>query len=189
VQQTFQCVCLHTRTHISQLSPVFLTHSNTCAQHINTRYCLTSRFVCLQAGLQSSCIRKVLRPANSIKIFLGSSQSYSKFSVGTQNPHCSPLQNTALPPLSALCPNTKPAPAAHPNTPLPSIVPSALTNALPCYQPTFTRRTSGHCLWAVRVTNPSDSSLPSFLPSYSIKCSACHCTPVFTLSLSLSVSV
>ena len=50
VQQTFQCVCLHTRTYISQLSPLFLTH-NTCAQHINTRHCRTSRFVCLQAGL------------------------------------------------------------------------------------------------------------------------------------------
>ena len=109
MQQTFQCVCLHTRTYISQLSPLFLTH-NTCAQHINTRHCRTSRFVCLQPRLHSACIRKDLRPANSIKIFLGSSQSYSKFSVGTQNPHCSPPQNTALPTLSALCPNTKPAP-------------------------------------------------------------------------------
>jgi hypothetical protein len=195
VQQTFQCVCLHTWTHISQLSPVFLAHSNIFAQHINTRHCLTSRFTWLQARLQSAGIRKVLRPAKSIKIFLRSSQvlhqtlswdpkptlqpspkqgpfhAVTKVSLRTQNqPQCPPL-----------------APAAHPNTPLRGTVPFALTKALPCYQPAFTRRTSGHCLWAVRTTNSPDSSPPSLLTCYSIKCSACHCTPVFSLSLFLCI--
>jgi hypothetical protein len=46
----------------------------------------------------------------------------------TQNkPQCPPLHS-----------------AAHPNTPLPGTVLSSLTNALLCYQPIFTRRTSGH---------------------------------------------
>jgi len=54
-------------------------------------------------------------------------------------------------------PQCPPLPSvAHPNTPLPSNLPSALTNELPCYQPNFTRRTSGHCLWTFRATNPSD---------------------------------
>jgi hypothetical protein len=51
-------------------------------------------------------------------------------------------------------------PAARPNTPLPSTVPSTLTKELPCYQLTFTRRTIGQCLWTFRETNPSDSLCP-----------------------------
>ena len=66
-------------------------------------------------------------------------------------------------------------PAAHPNTPLPSTVPSALANALPCYQPIFTRRTSGHCLWTFSATNPSDSLFPPPL-RHKNKCNASHCT-------------
>jgi hypothetical protein len=48
-------------------------------------------------------------------------------------------------------------PATHPNTPIPITLPSELTNKIPCYQPAFTRRTSGHWLWNFRATNPSDS--------------------------------
>ena len=102
------CVYIHGHTS-SQLSPVFLTRSNTCAQPINTRPCLTSRFVCLQAGSQRASGRSCDRPTPTrfSSVFLGPTANWS---VGTQNPHCSPPQNTALPTLSALCPNTKPAP-------------------------------------------------------------------------------
>jgi hypothetical protein len=152
VEQTFQLMCLHTRTHISQLSAVFLTHNNTCAQHINTRHCLKSCFVCLQAGLQSACIRKVLRPANCISFSSVLLSPTADSQVGPK-PHIAALPKTwpfphclhfVLTHNQPQCPPLPPA--AHPNTPLSNTVTFALTNALPCYQPAFTRRTSGHCM-------------------------------------------
>jgi len=93
--------------------------------------------------------------------------------------------------LSALCPNAafrhtqnQPQcpplpPAAHPSTPLPSTLPSSLTNALPCYKPTFTRRTSGNSQSnkisvphphlnnnAVSLPSPPYSSFYIFLPFF-----------------------
>ena len=43
---------------------------------------------------------------------------------------------------------------------------------LPCYNPTFTRRTSGHCLRTFRAVNLPHSPPPSY------KCSASHGIPV-----------
>jgi hypothetical protein len=54
-----------------------------------------------------------------------------------KTPPCDTQNQPQYPPL---------LPAAHPNTPLPSTIPPALTKELSCYQPAFTRSTSGHCL-------------------------------------------
>ena len=59
MQQIFKCVYLHTRTHISHLSSVILTHINithSCTLH--TSDCLPLQFVVVSEGRQAAHIRK-----------------------------------------------------------------------------------------------------------------------------------
>ena len=77
------------------------------------------------------------------------------------------------------------------NCPLSIILPSSLHKVLPCYQPTFTRRTSGHCPETFRAANFSDPlplmirAVPRTAPSHpSLLLSVLHVTiaPVLTPS-------
>jgi hypothetical protein len=49
-----------------------------------------------------------------------------------------------------------------PTVHFPFTLPYSLPNALPCFQPTFTRRTSGHCLLTCRIETFADSPPPPY---------------------------
>ena len=185
------CVPTHTDTHQSVKPRVPHTQQHMCTAHKHKT--LPNVTVRVSAGRQSACIRKVLRPAKSNKIFLGFSQSYSKLSVGAQNPHCSPPQNTALPTLSLTSPSehkTSPTATLFPLLHIPTLhFPALYLRHLPMlYLATSLPLPEGRAGTACEPSEQQTPLTPRFAPSpHVIVLSLVPVTAPVSSSLSLSL--
>jgi hypothetical protein len=82
------CPNVRTFRKICKWSNVTYSQKSNCTAR---DWCQGSRVQCRTAGYKSVCIRKVLWPANSIRVFRGFLWSQGKYWVATQIPHCSAL--------------------------------------------------------------------------------------------------